>query len=133
MKLFSLRQIFTLLILVLYSHQACDPDTCKYCCVLVDGESTCDNNLLECRLTNKRHYSDVLVLISIVLFWCVGIPFLLYIAKQILVHPICCGHTLFSVIEGLFICCSREERKRQIMKRPKVTGKENIQTLKKIF
>ena len=133
MKLWELSTLFIILTITSLSLQECDPKTCQYCCIVVNGEPTCKDEVLQCRLVNKRHYADVAVLVCIVVFWCIGVPFVLQIAKQVLVHPICCGYTIFSIIKRLASICYRQGKKRQILKRQKATSQENIGALKKMF
>lgn len=82
-----------LLIVITYSRQTCDTSTCEFCCIQIatESEPQCIDNIHECQLKQINNFFNVYIMLAIFVFWCVGLPMLVNIAKAFMIGRCCFG------------------------------------------
>ena len=128
-------QILILLQFISFSLQECDQTTCEFCCLSTppSDEQFCVDDILRCRLVNKRNFFPFYVLMMIVGFWCVFTPLCLKSCKFVLTNQFCFGYTIFGALEKMVKKVFQKKKLNRIESRQDSLSKRSLKTLKKHF
>ena len=92
---------------------ACDSSTCQHCCI----NDICEDNIIECKISNNKSYKSILYLSGIIAFWWLLIPYGIVGLKKLILFELLFSSiaTFCRSISTIFCCCGlfRKSKKRR--------------------